>query len=715
MKFLLLFFSVLVLVAWVTPSHAAQGIALWGEPKYPDNFKHFEYVNPAAPKGGTMKLSYSATFDSMNPFILKGVAAPGVAGYVYQSLMTPSYDEPQSYYALIAKDIRLAPDRSYADFTLNENARWHDGKPVTVEDVVWSFEILKEKGHPSLKVQYKAITIEKRSAHHVRFHFADKNHRELPMIAASMPVLPKHYFCEGLETNAAANSGGKPSPLLSAEAQRAKGDAGEGLDGGAGSSTQASPHAPSPNPLPQGERASLVAPSYPAAACVAFDKTTLTPPLGSGPYRVSKVEPGRSITLDRVKDYWAEKLPTQKGMNNFDTIRFDVYRDDTVALEGIKSGQFDYYEEFIARNWATAYNIPAVESGELIKVKIPNKIPRGMQGFIFNTRLAKFSDARVREAIGLTLDYEWMNRVLFFDAYDRGKSFFGNTDFEALGLPSAAELALLNPYRCRGGEPSPLGGEGWVRGREESRATLDTPSSKPSPPRGEGFPPEPTCLPESLFTTEYKVPTTDGTGHARENLIRAQALLNEAGWVMKEGVRVNENTGEALEIEFLMTQKTFERVIAIMKHNLAKLGIKANFRYVDASQYQKRLEKKQFDMVSIWWNLGLFYPSTEQYLYWHSSQANLEGSQNLSGAKNPAIDTLVEKIQNAQKLEDLRPAARALDRVLTHGYYVIPHWNLSAWRVVYWDKFGRPDVTPAYNLGIDTWWQARPAADKEEK
>ncbi len=578
-------------------THAAESIALWGTPKYADGFDHFAYANPNAPKGGAMKLSANAPFDSMNPFILKGVGAPGINGYVYQTLMTPSYDEPQSYYPLIASSITLSPDRSTADFTLNPKARFSDGKPITSADVVWSFNILRDKGHPSLKVQFKPITIETTGPYSVRFHFADKEHRELPLIAATVPVMPKHYFCEGNGN---------------------------------------------------------------AAGCIAFDKTTLTPPVGSGPYTVTAVEPGRSITLTRDKHYWGADLPTQRGFNNFDTIRFDVYRDDVVALEGLKSHQFDYYEEFIARNWATSYDIPAVKSGALVKTLIPNKIPRGMQGFIFNTRLPKFQDVRVREAIGLTLDFEWMNKTLFYGAYERGKSFFGNTEFEAKGLPDADELKLLAPYK--------------------------------------------NDLPASIFTSTYTVPTTDGSGFARDNLIKAQTLLDNTGWVMRDGHRVNAKTGEPLTVEFLMTQRTFERVIAIMRQNLSKLGIDSTFRYVDASQYQKRLEKKQFDMVSIWWNLGLFYPSTEQYLYWHSSQADMEGSQNLAGTKNPAIDALTTDIQNAQKLEDLRASARALDRVLTHEYYVIPHWNLSAWRVAYWNQFGRPKVTPAYSLGLDTWW-----------
>ena len=598
-RFAVAFFAVLLLA---DASYAAHGIALWGDLKYPADFQHFDYVNPDAPKGGALRLSTSAAFDSMNPFILKGVAAPGVNGYVYQSLMTQSYDEPQSFYPLIASAITLAPDRSYADFTLNPKAHWSDGTPITVDDVIWSFTTLKEKGHPSFQVQLKPMTIERVGEHDVRFHFADKEHRELPLIAASLPVLPKHAFCEG-----------------------------------------------------NGNR----------SGCTPFTKTTLTAPVGSGPYTISAVEPGRAITFTRDPHYWAANLPSQRGMNNFDTIRYDVYRDDTVALEGIKSHQFDYYEEFIARNWATSYDIPAVASGAMIKTLIPNKIPRGMQGFIFNTRLPKFGDVRVREAIGLTLDFEWMNQTLFYNAYSRGKSYFNNTEFEAKGLPDAAELNLLTPFK------------------------------------GD--------LPASIFTTEYSVPTTDGSGIARSNLIRAQALLDDAGWVMRDGHRVNAATGEPLTIEFLMTQRTFERVISIMRHNLKKLGIDSTFRYVDASQYQKRIEKKQFDMVSIWWNLGLFYPSSEQYLYWHSSQADPEGSQNLAGTKNPAIDALVTHIQNAQTLDDLRASSRALDRVLTHEYYVIPHWNLSAWRVAYWNQFGRPKVTPAYSLGLDTWWDKQAA------
>ncbi|MEJ0010949.1 MAG: extracellular solute-binding protein [Alphaproteobacteria bacterium] len=347
-----------------------------------------------------------------------------------------------------------------------------------------------------------------------------------------------------------------------------------------------------------------------------FDKTSLAAPVGSGPYVVSAISPGHSITFVRIKNYWAQDLPSQKGLNNFDTITIDVYRDDVVALEGIKSGQFDYYEEFIARNWATAYNIPPVRDGRLIKVAIPHRLPRGMQAFIFNEREAKFADPRVREAIDLTLDFEWMDRTLFYGAYTRSQSFFQNTDFASSGVPQGAELALLAPYRDR--------------------------------------------LPPQLFTTPYVEPVTDGTGSDRANLIRAQQLLDDAGWVMKDGHRVNAATGEKLTVEFLMTQRTFERVIGIMRHNLKRLGIDSSFRYVDESQYQRRVDKRQFDIVSIWWNQGLFYPGSEQYAFWDSSQADIEGSQNLGGVKDPVVDALVQKILHAKDLNELLPASRAL-------------------------------------------------------
>lgn len=603
------------------PAFAAQtSLTLFGAAKYPPGFRQFDYVDARAKDGGTFKMSAIGTFDSLNPYIMKGVSAPGVSNYVFQSLMTPSLDEPQSYYPLIARSLTLAPDSSWVEFTLNPKARFHDGTPVTPEDVVFSAETLRTKAHPAYRVLYKDISaVDITGPHSVRFTFDEKGHRELPLYAAAMPVFPKAYYT-----------------------------------------------------------------AHP------FEKTSLTPPLGSGPYRIVKVDAGRAITFEKVKDYWARNLPSQRGMYHFERIRIDMYRDDVVALEGLKSGQFDYYEEYIARNWATAYNIPAVHSGRLVKALIPNKIPRGMQAFIFNTRLPKFSDVRVREAVALTMDYEWMNQRLFYNAYTRTHSFFQNTEFASEGTPKGEELALLEQWRC------PV-------------SMIDEPMTdhRPLP-----------CLAGELFTDSFYVPKTDGTGYARANLLRAQMLLDNAGWIMKDGKRVNAQTGEPLTLEFLMTQRTFERVIAIMKYNLKKLGIDSTFRYVDAAQYQRRLDRFDFDMISIWWNLGTHFPGSEQYAFWHSSQADTDGAQNLGGVKNPIVDELVEKVASARTIDQLRPAARALDRVLLWEHYVIPHWSISSWRVLYWNKFGRPKTQPPYAIGaIETWWLERdtPVPSKAEK
>ncbi len=587
-------------LAWalcaITPVHAApqHGFTPFGQLKYARNFQHLAYANPDAPKGGQIKLAHSAAFDSLNPFILKGVPAPGLS-YLFESLMVPALDEPQSYYGLIAESIELAEDKSYADFILRKQAHWHDGEPITAEDIIFSFNILKKEGHPQYRILYAPIEkVEALGTHQVRFHFSDPENRELPLLAASMSVLPKHYY----ET-------------------------------------------------------------------ITFNEATLKPPLGSGPYRISDVDQGRSITYARAEDYWAKDLSITRGLYNFDTIHYDVYRDETVAVEAIKSGQYDFREEYIARNWATAFNIPAVEKGELIKVKIPNKIPRGMQAFLFNLRQDKFSDIRVREAIGLTMDYEWMNETLFYGAYTRSHSFFQNTDFMANAPPKPDELALLESFRDD--------------------------------------------VPKSTFTQIFQNPHTDGSGYPRENLLKAQALLNAAGYEMRDGVRVSTETGEPLTVEFMMRQRTFEKVVGGMIRNLGKLGIKATFRYVDDSQYQKRIDARDFDIISIWWNRGIFFPGNEQIAFWHSSQADVAGSQNLSGLQSTAVDAMLERVTQAQTLEELAPATRALDRILLANQLVIPHWHLAAWRVLYWDKFGRPELAPSYGLGIESWWDKEAA------
>lgn len=569
------------------PSH---GLTLWGKLKYPENFTHFDYVNPNAPKGGEVKLGAQGSFDSLNPFIVKGNKAPDSSIWVFESLMVGSQDEPQSVYGLIAKNALVAPDRSWVEFEMRPEARFHDGSTITADDVVFSFEMLTTKADPSYRITYDQIEkVEKLGSHKVRFTFKDKTKRELPLLAAMMPIISKAYYTTH-----------------------------------------------------------------------DFTVTTLEPPLGSGPYKITKVDQGRSLTYERVKDYWGAKLPVNVGQYNFDTMRYDMYRDEIVALEALKAGQYDFRQENVARLWATGYEGPALREGRMKKELIDNDVPQGMQGWVFNVRRAKFADRRVREAIGLTMDFEWMNKTLFYSAYTRNQSYFQHTDFEAKGMPDDKEKALLEPFRDE--------------------------------------------LPPGLLTQKFTLPVTDGSGNNREQLKKADALLTEAGWVVKDGVRVNAKTGEPFTFEFLLHSPVFEKVCAPMRKQLKLLGIESTIRQVDEAQYIKRLDMHDFDMVTYWINRSVFFPGNEQATIWHSSQADAEGSNNYAGVKNKVIDALLAKILSAESLEELLPAGRALDRVLLWEHYMIPHWSLAAFRVAYYDKFGRPGVTPKYSLGFQTWW-----------
>jgi microcin C transport system substrate-binding protein len=574
------------------PARWQQALTLFGSPKYKPWFRHFEYANPNAPKGGKLRLMHPATFDSLNLYILKGMKAPAV-NMIYDSLMTAAMDEPQTYYPLIAEAFRLdpKPEHEWIEFRLNAKAKWHDGVPITAEDVVWSLETLLTEGDPIYRLSYaplgKATIVAPRV---VRFTFSQPLHREAPILAAGLPILPKHYYQN-----------------------------------------------------------------------VTFNKTTLTPPLGSGAYRVKTVNPGRSITVERVADYWGKDLPVNRGRNNFDSIRYDVYRDSTVGLEAFKAGEYDLRQENISRSWATGYNVPAVADGRIIKVNIPNKIPQGMQGFFYNLRRPVFADRRVREAIALTMDFEWVNKTLFYGAYKRNQSFFQFTPFAATEqLPGPKERALLEPY-----------------------ADL---------------------LPPQMMELPFTLPTTDGSGQNRKNLLRAQALLDAAGIPLVDGKRINPYTKEPLKVEFLLNQMTMQRVILPMRKGLKQLGIDGTLRIVDDAQYQRRLETFDYDIITGWLNLGVFFPGVEQMNSWHSLQADIEGSNNLSGLKNPVVDNLLERISKAHRLEELTPAARALDRMLLWEHVSIPHWYNSTFRTAYWNKFGKPAFDPPYGFAIDYWW-----------
>jgi len=570
---------------------ASHGIAVFGKLKYSSDFKNFEYVNPTAKKGGQAKLAFTGTFDSLNPYIIKGNKAPLVS-MVFESLMIASLDEPQSMYGLVAKSAKIAQDHGSVEFVMRPEARFHDGSPITADDVVFSFNILKKEGEPSLRISYEPIaSAEKLDDNRVRFNFSDKQKRELPLLAASVPILSKKYY----ETRE-------------------------------------------------------------------FNKTTLEAPLASGAYKVKSFEVGRSITYERVKNYWAAKLPVNIGQNNFDIIKVDLYRDDTVSLEAFKNGSYDFREENIARVWATGYDCKALQDGRIKREVMQHKIPQGMQGFAFNVRKHKFSDRRVREAIAASLDFEWMNKSLFFGAYKRNMSFFQNTPYAANDLPNKDEIALFEPYRNE--------------------------------------------LPPRMLEQKFALPISDSSGNNRPLLINADKLLNDAGWIIKDGKRVNQKSGEQLKIEFIFQSPSYERVAAPMRKALKRLGIEASIRIVDDAQYIKRLETFDYDLIMSVFNKWVFFPGNEQNIYWHSSQASQEGSNNVVGVTNPIIDALLAKITSAKSEEELLAPARALDRLLLWEHYTIPNWYLGAFRLAYWDKFAKPTIMPKYSSGFpQIWWE----------
>ena len=577
--------------ATAEPKH---GISVFGDLKYGPDFAHFEYVNPDAPKGGEMRLSFIGSFDNLNPYILKGDAAED-AGLQFDTLMAAAGDEPDALYGLVAEGIELAPDRSWALFTLRSEARWHDGSPITPEDVVFSFETLKSKGHPRLRLVYRDIEgAEAVAPNQVRFRFKPVENRDLPVIAAGLPVLSKAYFS-----------------------------------------------------------------AHP------FERTTLEPIMGSGPYRVAKVEPGRSVTYRRVTDYWARDLAVNRGRYNLDVIRYDYYRDRDVAMEAFKSGDYDFREEFTSKVWATGYNFPAIERGWVVRETLPDARPAGTQAFFLNVRLDKFAHPKVREAIGYAFDYEWLNKNMFHGQYGRTRSMFQNSPLAASGPPSTAESAVLEAYRDQ--------------------------------------------LPAHAFTQEYNPPATDGSGNIRGQLRAAAKLLAEAGWEIKDGVLVGPD-GAPLEIEFLIDEPTFERIIGPFIKNLEKLGIAARIRTVDSAQYQNRFEQFDYDVVVARFLMSMT-PGVEQRNMWGSEAADLPGSYNLSGIKNPVVDALIEQAVAAPDRASLTTIVRALDRVLMWNHYVVPQWYKAVHNIAYWDKFTRPAMKPKFAPGYhDTWWFDRDKA-----
>ncbi len=525
-KIALLLLSLLLSSQSWAAVHKAHAIALYDEPKYAADFKHFDYVNPNAPKGGTMRTATKGTFDSFHPYIPKGNA---VGTGSVETLLLSSEDEPFTAYGLIAETMEWPDDRSWIIFDLRSQARWHDGKPITADDVIWSFEMLTTKGDPQYRFYYSSVErVEKLGERRVKFSFKESNNRELPLIVGQIPILPKHYW--------------------------------QGRD---------------------------------------FEKTTLDPPLGSGPYRVADFEAGRFVVQERVADYWGRELPVRLGVNNFDRIRTDFYRDDTAIRLALKSGNIDFRAENQAKAWAVDYQVPAVEKGWLKQERVKHRMPAGMQGFVYNTRRPKFSDPRVREALTYAFDFDWTNRNLFFNQYTRCHSYFSNSDMVAKGLPEGAELEVLEPFRNQ--------------------------------------------LPDRIFTSPYVVPETDGSGWARENLLKADRLLKKAGWVVRNMKRVHQESGEPFRFEILLASQAFERVVLPMVRNMERLGIDVGVRLVDTTQYINRIRSFDYDMlVNVWGQSE--NPGNEQRNYWTSKAADQSGSRNLSGIKDPVVDQLVERI-----------------------------------------------------------------------
>ncbi len=569
-------------------SKISHGDSLHGGLKYPADFKHFDYVNPDAPKGGTLRLSAVGTYDSLNPYILKGDSAIGL-GLMYDSLMSPSADESNSSYGQVAETMETADDNSWVVYTLRKEARWHDGTPITADDIIFSFETVTTKGHPFYRSYFKNIAkAERLGPHKVKFSFSGDLNRELPHITGQVPVLPKAYYD-----------------------------------------------------------------THP------FEKTTLEPPLGSGPYHIKELDPGRSITYERVKDYWGKDIAVNKGQYNFDIIRYDYYRDGTVALEAFKSHEYDFRQENTSKVWATGYGSPALDKGWYKKLELDDENPTGLQGLHFNIRRAKFRDARVRRAIGYAFDFEWTNKNLFYGQYSRVKSYFSNSEFAATGLPGPRELKYLEPHRGK--------------------------------------------IPEEIFTTEFTVPKTDGSGNIRPQLRAAIKLLKEAGYRIKDRKLIDPDTGQPFVFEMLLSSPAMERVLLPMAKNLKRMGIDVNLRIVDSAQYQNRLREFDFDTFVLWMRQSSS-TGNEQRDFWGSYNADVPGSRNYIGIKDPAVDDLVEKIVAAPNREELVAATRALDRVLLWNFFSVPQWQSLKFRLAYWDRFGRPPQPPKYSPGFFTWW-----------
>ncbi len=559
--------------------------AVIGESKYAINFDRYDYVNPAAPKGGSVTLAAIGTFDNFNRYALRGVAAERTDA-LYDTLFTTSDDEPGSYYPLVAEQARYADDFSWMELTINPLARFHDGTPVKASDVAFTFHKFMTEGVPQFRLVYKGATVTAIAPLTVRITLPKPNKEDM-LSLLTLPVMPEKFW--------------KDHKL-----------------------------------------------SDPLA----------TPPLAGGPYRITHWRMGQYLIYSRVKDYWAANLPVNRGRWNFDTLRYDYYLDDNVAFEAFKAGAFDMRVESSAKNWATRYTGKNFDRGFIVKEALKNDSAQDTRWLAFNIQRPVFSDRRVREAITLAFDFEWMNKALFYGAYSRVNSYFQNTEYAAKGYPDAAELTLLAPLKS--------------------------------------------AIPPEVFTRVFRPPVSGGDGYDRNNLLKASQLLDEAGWEIKNKQRVNKQTGKPLSFELLLASGGNNQWVLPFQHNLERLGITMNIRQVDNSQATNRMRNRDYDMMPRLWR-AMPWPGTDLQISWSSEY--IDSTYNAPGVKNPAVDALIAQIVAAQgDKEKLLPLGRALDRVLTWNYYMLPMWFMGQDRVARWDKFALPAQRPVYALGFENWW-----------
>ncbi|PKG37626.1 extracellular solute-binding protein [Psychromonas sp. Urea-02u-13] len=564
-------------------SHA---LSMYGDFKYNKDFTHFDYVNPNAPKGGVFKQATIGSFDSLNPFIVKGNAATGIT-MIYDSLLKQSSDEPFTAYGLIASSVKVADDFSSVSFKINPQARFHDGKKIQAEDVKFSFELLISEGAPQFRSYYagiKKVIVD--APLQVTFTFHQSGNRELPLIIGQIPIFSKNFWKDK-----------------------------------------------------------------------DFSKADLILPLGSGAYQVDSFKAGKRITYQRVKNYWAQDLPVNKGHYNFNQLIFDYYRDASVAFEAFKSGAFDYRLESSAKRWATGYKGNLFDSGEIVTENISDQNPQGMQGFWFNLRKEKFKDKNVREAVSLLFDFEWANKTLFYGAYTRINSFYSGSELSTHSIISDAEKEILSPYRDQ--------------------------------------------LSDRVFQP-FLLPMTKGDGNVRQQMRRAVALFEKAGYQLKDS-KMQDKNGQQFEFEFLLHSKDFERIVHPFRQNLQRIGIKTSIRLVDVSQFINRVNNFDFDLLSLRKGQSIS-PGNEQLSFWGCDSVMEMGTSNWAGVCSPVVEKLVEQLINSDSRATLVNTTKALDRVLLNEFMVIPQWYLPSHRIAYWNKYSKPAISPVYDLGLSTWW-----------